>query len=84
MPNIYNNMSLKDVPGYHLSTVIFDAAWAVMMALNESIQLLADRNTSMEFSLSNEDGIPMVKQMVLDVINVSLSQVKFSGLSVGS
>ena len=81
---MYNNTSVKDIPGYHLSAVIFDTAWAAIIALNESIKLLADRNMSMEFLLSNEKDIPMVKPMVLDVINKSLSQVKFSGLSVGS
>ena len=78
-----NNVpSVKDIPGYHLSTVIFDAAWAVVLALNESIQLLADRNMSVEFLLSDKDDIPVAEQMVFDVMNISLSQVKFSGLLV--
>ena len=81
---MYNNISVKDIPGYYLSALIFDTAWAVIMALNESIKLLADRNMSMEFVLSNEKDIPMVKPVILDVVNTSLSQVRFSGLSVGS
>ena len=77
-----NTPPVKDIPGYHLSTTIFDAAWAVMLALNESIQLLADRNMSMESLLSDKDDVLVIRQMVIDVINMSLSQVKFSGLSV--
>ena len=78
------NTPVTDIPGYHLSTVIFDAAWAVILALNESIQPLVDRSLSIEFSLTDEDDIPVVKQAVLDVLKMSLSQVRFSGLSVGS
>ena len=77
----HNNIPpVKDIPGYHLSTAIFDAAWAVMLALNESIQLLANKNMSMESLLSDKDDVPVIKQMIFDVIN--MSQVKFSGLSV--
>ena len=79
-----NALPVKDIPGYHLSTAIFDAAWAVMLALNKSIQLLVDRNMNMESLLSDKDDVPVVKQMNFDVINISLSQVKFSGLSVSS
>ena len=64
---------VKDIPGYHLSTTIFDAAWAVILALHE---LLADRNMSTESLLSDKDDVPVV----IDVIN--MSQVNFSGLSV--
>ena len=74
-----NTPPVKDIPGYHLSTTIFDAAWAVILALNE---LLADRNMSMESLLSDKDDVPVIKQMIFDVINIS--QVKFSGLSVSS
>ena len=74
----HNNIPpVKDIPGYHLSTTIFDAAWAVILALNE---LLADRNMSMESLLSDKDDVPVIKKMIFDVINIS--QVKFSGLSV--
>ena len=75
-----NTLLVKDIPGYHLSTAIFDAAWAVMLALNKSIQSLAGRNMSMESLLSDKDDVPMIRQMVIDVIN--MSQVNFSGLSV--
>ena len=91
LANYYENkcrcndtLSVKDIAGYHLSTAIFDAAWAVTLALNKSIQLLADRKMSMESLLSDKDDVPVVKQMIFDVINISLSQVKFSGLSVSS
>ena len=79
-----NTPSVKDIPGYHLSTAIFDATWTVILALNESIQLLTDRNMSVEFLWSDKDDIPVIKETVFDVINISLSQVKFSGLSVSS
>ena len=85
--NMYgrNNIpSVKDIPGYHLSTAIFDATWTVILALNESIQLLANRNMGVQFLLSDKDDILVIKETVLDVINISLSQVKFIGLSVSS
>ena len=75
-----NTPPVKDIPGYHLSTAIFDAAWAVILALNKSIQSLAGRNKSMESLLSDKDDVPVIRQTVIDVIN--MSQVNFSGLSV--
>ena len=80
---MYNVTSVKDIPGYHLSTTIFDTAWAAILALNKSIELLVDRNMSVDFLLNNEDNIPKVNPMVLDVVNMARRQVKFDGLSVG-
>ena len=79
----YNNLSsttnLTDIPGYNLSRVIFDATWAVILALNNSIEALAEKGWSLEESV-NQNG---VDQRISYVIKESLNQVKFSGLSVG-
>ena len=83
LPIMHNVTSVKDIPGYHLSTTIFDTAWAAITALNRSIELIDNQNLSMDLLLNNKDNIPMVNPMILDVVNMILSQVKFSGLSVG-
>lgn len=71
--------SLTEVPGYNLSRVIFDATWAVILALNNSIQPLAEKGHYLEESVSRKG----VNKLISDVIKESLNQVKFSGLSVG-
>ena len=77
IPIMYNITSVKDIPGYHLSTTIFDTAWAAILALNKSIELLHDRNMSVDFLVKNEGNISVVNPVVLDVVNISLSQVRF-------
>ena len=74
----YNNLSsvtnLTDI----LSRVIADTTWAVILALNHSVQLLAEEGWSLEESVTYNG----VNQNISDIIMESLNQVKFSGLSV--
>ena len=70
---------MTEIPGYNLSRVIFDATWATILALNNSIQPLADNGWSLEESVTEN----RVNKTISDVIKRSLDQVKFSGLSVG-
>lgn len=78
----YNNLSpvtnLADIPGYDLSRVIFDAAWAVILGLNNSMQPLAEEGLLLD-KLGNKTGI---NKTISDIIRASLDRVKFSGLSV--
>ena len=78
----YSNLSsaanLTEIPGYNLSRVVFDATWTVILALNNSMQPLAEKGQSLEESV-NRNG---VDQKISDIIKESLNQVKFSGLSV--
>ena len=78
----YNNLSsvtnLMDIPGYKLSRVIADATWAVILALNHSVQLLAEKGWSLEKSVNHS----RVNQGISEIIRQSLNQIKFSGLSV--
>ena len=72
------NMStseLTSIPGYHLSRVIFDITWAVILALNYS-------NSRGELLQQNETGFPVVNQALAELLSESLSQVRFYGLSV--
>lgn len=70
---------LTKIPGYHLSRVIFDATWAVILAVNGSMQPLAEKGLSLHEAV-DQNG---VDQTISDIIKESLNQVKFSGLSVG-
>ena len=67
-----------DIPGYKLSRVIADATWAVILALNHSVQLLAEKGWSLEKSVNHS----RVNQGISEIIRQSLNQIKFSGLSV--
>ena len=69
---------LTEIPGYKLSKLVFDATWAVILALNNSVQLLSEKGWSLEESV-DQNG---VDQRISDVIKESLHQLKFSGLSV--
>jgi len=79
----YNNLTsaadLTETPGYSLSRVIFDASWAVILALNNSVQPLAEKGHHLE-ELVSRNG---VNQSISEIIKESLNQVKFSGFSVG-
>ena len=80
----YNNLSmdvtsLREIPGYNLSRVIFDATWAVVLGLNNSIQPLAENGSSLVDIVTGRG----VNKTFSSIINNSLNQVKFSGLSVG-
>ena len=69
---------LTEIPGYKLSKLVFDATWAVILALNNSVQLLSEKGWSLEESV-DQNG---VDQRITDVIKESLQKPKFSGLSV--
>ena len=71
--------SLRETPGYNLSRVIFDATWAVVLGLNNSIQPLAENGSSL-VDIVTARG---VNETFSSIINNSLNKVKFSGLSVG-
>ena len=73
-----NTTNLTDIPGYNLSKVVFDATWAAILALNNSVQLLAKNGLSLEETI-NQNG---VDQRISDKIRESLNKVKFSGFSV--
>ena len=77
--NLTSATNLAEIPGYYLSKVVFDATWAVILALNNSMQLLAEKGWSLDESV-NQNG---VDQRILDIIKWSINKVKFSGLSVG-
>ena len=72
---------MAEIPGYNLSRVIFDATWAAILALNNSIQPLADNGWSLE-ELITQNTV-YVDETISDIIRRSLNLVKFSGLSVG-
>ena len=71
--------SLREIPGYKLSRVIFDATWAVILGLNNSVQPLAENGSSL-VDIVTARG---VNETFSNIINNSLNKVKFSGLSVG-
>ena len=78
----YNNLTsvtnLTEIPGYNLSKVVFDATWAAILALNNSVQLLAKEGWSLEESI-NQNG---VDQRISERMRESLNKVKFCGFSV--
>ena len=76
--NLTSITNLKEIPGYNLSRVVFDATWAVILALNNSVQLLAEEEWSLE-EVVNQNGID---QNISDVLKKSLNDVKFFGMSV--
>ena len=76
--NLTSVTNLKSIPGYNLSRVVFDATWAVILALNNSLQSLAERGWSLE-EVVNQNGID---QNISDVLNESLNNVNFFGMSV--
>ena len=76
--NLTSVTNLKSIPGYNLSRVVFDATWAVILALNNSLQPLAENGWSLEESV-NQNGID---QKISGVLKESLNNVKFSGISV--
>ena len=73
-----NTTNLTDIPGYNLSKVVFDATWAAILALNNTVQLLAKKGWSLEESV-NQNG---VDQRISNIMRESLNKVKFSGFSV--
>ena len=77
--NLTSATDLKKIPGYNLSKIIVDATWAVILALNNSVQLLSEKGRSLEESV-DQNG---VDQRTSTVLKESLDKVKFSGLSVG-
>ena len=76
--NLSSVTNLTDIPGYKLSRVIVDATWAVILALNHSVQSLAEKGWSLEKSVNHS----RVNQGISKIIRQSLNQVKFFGLSV--
>ena len=76
--NLTSITNLKEIPGYNLSRVVFDATWAVILALNNSVQLLVEEGWSLE-EVVNQNGID---QNISDVLKKSLNDVKFFGISV--
>ena len=76
--NLTSITNLKEIPGYNLSRVVFDATWAVILALNNSVQLLAEEEWSLE-EVVNQNGID---QNISDVLKKSLNDVNFFGMSV--
>ena len=76
--NLTSITNLKEIPGYNLSRVVFDATWAVILALNNSVQLLAEEGWSLE-EVVNQNGID---QNISDVLKKSLNDVNFFGMSV--
>ena len=73
-----NTINLTEIPGYNLSKVVFDATWAAILALNNTVQLLAKKGWSLEESV-NQNG---VDQRISNIMRESLNKVKFSGFSV--
>ena len=73
-----NTTNLTDIPGYNLSKVVFDATWAAILVLNNSVQQLAKKGWSLEESVS-QNG---VDQRISNIMRESLNKVKFSGFSV--
>ena len=71
--------SLRETPGYNLSRLVFDATWAVILGLNNSIQPLAQHGWTL-LNLTTDRG---VNETFSNIIKDSLNQVAFSGLSVG-
>ena len=47
-----NTTSLTEIPGYNLPKVVFDATWAAILALNNTVQLLAKKGWSLEESVN--------------------------------
>ena len=76
--NLTTATDLTEIPGYSLSKIIVDATWAVILALNNSVQLLSEKGWSLEESV-DQNG---VDQRISNVLKESLDKVKFSGLSV--
>ena len=76
--NLTSVTNLKEIPGYNLSRVVFDATWAVILALNNSLQLLSEKGWLLEESV-NQNGID---QRISDVLKESLNNVNFFGMSV--
>ena len=76
--NLTSITELTEIPGYSLSKPVFDATWAAILALNNSIQLLSEKGWSLEESV-NQNG---VDKRISDVIKESFNKVKFLGLSV--
>ena len=76
--NFTSVTNLKEIPGYNLSRVVFDATWAVILALNNSLQPLAEKEWSLE-EVINHNGID---QNISNVLNKSLNNVTFFGMSV--
>ncbi|XP_065917370.1 gamma-aminobutyric acid type B receptor subunit 2-like isoform X2 [Dysidea avara] len=74
------NMSaseLSNIPGYHLSRVIFDVTWAVILALNYS----NSEEKLDNFLMRNETGVPTVNQTFAELLSESLNQIRFNGSS---
>ena len=69
---------LSNIPGYHLSRVIFDVTWAVILALNYSN---SEKNLD-KFLKRNGTGVPIVNQTFAELLSESLNQIRFYGLSV--
>ena len=76
------NMSaseLSNIPGYHLSRVIFDVTWAVILALNYS----NSEEKLDNFLLRSGTGVPTVNETFAELLSESLNKIRFCGLSVG-
>ena len=71
--------SLREIPGYKLSRLVFDTTWAVILGLNNSIQPLAQNGWTL-LDLATNRG---VNETFSSILRNSLNQVAFSGLSVG-
>ena len=76
--NLTSVTKLKSIPGYNLSRVVFDATWAVVLALNHSLHLLTEKGWLLEESV-NQNGID---QKISGVLKKSLNNVTFFGMSV--
>ena len=70
---------LSNIPGYHLSRVIFDVTWAVILALNYSN---SEENLD-NFLLRSGTGVPTVNETFAELLSESLNKIRFCGLSVG-
>ncbi|XP_065917375.1 gamma-aminobutyric acid type B receptor subunit 2-like isoform X2 [Dysidea avara] len=75
-PNM-STTELSNIPGYHLSRVIFDVTWAVILALNYS----NSEEKLDNFLMKNGTHVPIVNETFAKLLSESLSQIRFNGSS---
>ena len=66
---------LTNIPGYHLSRVIFDVTWAVILALNYS----NSEEKLDDFLMRNGTGVPVVNETFAELLSESLNKIRFFG-----
>ena len=71
---------LTNIPGYHLSRVIFDVTWAVILALNYS----NSEEKLDDFLMRNGTGVPVVNETFAELLSESLNKIRFNGSSVSN